>query len=278
MHKRITIIAFFAFVGTAPARAADWPRNVVLMSEYLSHQIEGYTQITFAGKIEDTGGSGELTLDPNACSLNQFGDKEICTLIAPTVRTVKLQRLRTADPAGLNRRLYSASGTGLSNRNPIVFVVPDALDGHYRLVYSTRNGQRHVVPLERRTYTVAAKADADKATDRSPCRALARTVDGETAQAKVVPGFVNGTYILIVQGKVPIANATVKLHPVVYTRKPEYWRIHVLQCVGDVVLPAIGEYTASLPIDNYRGTKGIEVMWANGESVKLDVPPPPNGK
>lgn len=56
---------------------------------------------------------GTLVLDGNTCSLNDFGDKEICTLIAFTPIEVEVRRVRLADPTGLMRRIYSVTGEGL---------------------------------------------------------------------------------------------------------------------------------------------------------------------
>lgn len=56
---------------------------------------------------------GTLHLDPNTCTLNAFGDPEICTLIATFGIEVELARLRLADPSGQGRRIYSVQGEGL---------------------------------------------------------------------------------------------------------------------------------------------------------------------
>jgi uncharacterized protein len=56
---------------------------------------------------------GTLHLDPNTCTLNAFGDPEICTLIATFGIEVELERLRLADPSGQGRRIYGVRGEGL---------------------------------------------------------------------------------------------------------------------------------------------------------------------
>lgn len=56
---------------------------------------------------------GTLLLDGNTCGLNDFGDEEICTLIAFSPIEVELDRLRLADPTGLMRRIYRVTGEGL---------------------------------------------------------------------------------------------------------------------------------------------------------------------
>jgi hypothetical protein len=46
--------------------------------------------------------------------------------------------------------------------------------------------------------------------------------------AKVVPGIVGGTWILIVSGETACVNMKVHLSPLVYIRCPEYWGIEVV--------------------------------------------------
>ena len=105
------------------------------------------------------------------------------------------------------------------------------------------------------------------------CRLLRRTIDETKAEASVVPGTVSNTFILIVKGKKPYLNMKVFLSPLTYVRQPEYWGIEVLGCVPGIMLPAIGVYDEFLPLDGIRGTKGIEVVWADGETERIDVPP-----
>src|SRR5689334_15456597 len=120
-------------------------------------------------------------------------------------------------------------------------------------------GTAHAQPGEQLTEASIKGYDITKAPKPTMCGLLARTIAGIKAQAVVVPGFVNGTYILIVAGKKPNLNMTVTLVPVVYTKQPEYWRIEVVACQPGIVLPTIGFYNEHLSLDHYRGTKGIEV-------------------
>lgn len=61
----------------------------------------------------DAAMEGTLALDPNTCTLNAFGDREICTLIATFGVEVEVERLQVDDPADLGRRLYRVQGDGL---------------------------------------------------------------------------------------------------------------------------------------------------------------------
>jgi hypothetical protein len=63
----------------------------------------------------------------------------------------------------------------------------------------------------------------------------------------------------------------VMLSPLVYVRIPEYWGIEVLGCVNGIVLPTIGTYQELLPLEGTIGTKGIEVIWANGEIQRFEI-------
>ncbi len=76
------------------------------------------------------------------------------------------------------------------------------------------------------------------------------------------PGFVTGTYFLIVSGNKPYINMEVNLRPLVYIRQPEYWGIEVVGCLPGIGLPATAPYTVSIPLEGIRGTKGIEVIGA----------------
>jgi hypothetical protein len=83
--------------------------------------------------------------------------------------------------------------------------------------------------------------------------------------AKVVPGIVSGTHILIVSGETACVNMKVRLSPLIYIRCPEYWGIEVLgelqggRCfIGIVPTP----FTVSMQLNGIVGSKGIEVLGA----------------
>jgi len=56
-----------------------------------------------------------LTLDPNACSLNEFGDRAGCTKMGGAQLAVTIDRIRMADPTGGDRRLYHVQGAELAD-------------------------------------------------------------------------------------------------------------------------------------------------------------------
>ena len=90
--------------------------------------------------------------------------------------------------------------------------------------------------------------------------------------ARVVPGFLPRTWILVVSGTKPYLNMIVDLSPLIYIRRPEYWGIEVIGRLPGIGLPATAPYTVAIPLDGITGTKGIEVIGAN-KKQKLPVPP-----
>jgi hypothetical protein len=103
-----------------------------------------------------------------------------------------------------------------------------------------------------------------------PHASSCRLIDFEAAEVR--PGFVPGTFILIVRGTKPYVNMNVDLVPLVYIRQPEFWGIEVTGCLpGGIGLPATAPYTASLPLNGTIGTRGIEVIGAT-RTEKIDIP------
>ena len=77
-----------------------------------------------------------------------------------------------------------------------------------------------------------------------PTAKSCRRIDFE--EIKIHPGFVSGTYILIVTGIKPCLNMKVDLMPLVYIKQPEYWEIEVVGCLpGGICLESLAPYTIS---------------------------------
>ena len=88
-----------------------------------------------------------------------------------------------------------------------------------------------------------------------------RLLDFDSAEVR--PGFVPGTWILIVRGNAPCANMRVDLVPVVYIRRPEYWEIELVGCLpGPTCLPQQKPFIEAQPLNGTLGTVGIEVVGA----------------
>ena len=90
-------------------------------------------------------------------------------------------------------------------------------------------------------------------------------------EARVIPGIVPNTFILIVYGEKPYLNMRVELVPLRYVHRPDYWGIEVVGRLPGVGLPATAPYTVSLPLDGITGYRGIEVIGARSRK-KIDVP------
>jgi hypothetical protein len=103
-----------------------------------------------------------------------------------------------------------------------------------------------------------------------PTSESCRLIDFE--KVDIIPGIVNGTWILIVSGTKPYVNMKVGLFPLVYVRQPEYWVIEVVGCLLGVGLPTTEPYSFALPLESITGTEGIEVIGAN-KREKREVPP-----
>ena len=94
-------------------------------------------------------------------------------------------------------------------------------------------------------------------------------------RAEVRPGFLPKTWILIVSGTKPYVNMTVRLSPLIYIRRPEFWEIEVIGSLPGIGLPMTAPYTVALPLDGITGTKGVEVV---GASKRKRIRVPPAGK
>src|SRR5687767_11392275 len=82
--------------------------------------------------------------------------------------------------------------------------------------------------------------------EKSPAPGSVRLIDFK--QAKVVAGFVTGTYFLIVSGTKPYLNMTVTLSPLIYIRRPQYWGIEVIGSLPGIGLPASAPYHVYLSL------------------------------
>lgn len=110
----------------------------------------------------------------------------------------------------------------------------------------------------------------------SPARASDVPVSREAMildfeDARVVPGTLPDTWILVVNGQKPYMNMQVRLVPLVYVQHPEYWGIEVVGNASGIGLPALAPYRETLPLDASTGTRGIEVIGAS-RTKRINVP------
>jgi hypothetical protein len=121
--------------------------EVRLTTPYLVHPAAGAHRVRIRGTL---GGSAEVTLDTNECTLDAFGDVSECTrkLIRP--RKANLKRLGVPDRAagGRPRVLYDVAG--LPEDLPLLrLVVPTSPGGPYRLLVLGPDGStQRVIALE----------------------------------------------------------------------------------------------------------------------------------
>jgi len=64
-------------------------------------------------QISDMQMAGTLRLDPNICTLDEFGDRQGCTRIGVRTIDVTIRRTTLPDPTSLMRRRYEVIGEGL---------------------------------------------------------------------------------------------------------------------------------------------------------------------
>lgn len=112
-------------------------------SLYLHAEVLGGRRLTL--QLDALEGDGQWTasllVDPNTCSLNEFGDRAGCTRIAVARHPIRLTRQRVDDPAGHDRKLYAVEG---APTDETCHVVADRSWKHFRLVI----GGHTVVALE----------------------------------------------------------------------------------------------------------------------------------
>lgn len=124
-------------------------RKIALKTVYLHDVLEKAHCVMLKGELDDRGGGkGKLILDPNTCSLNDFGDRANCTKMAYIVYDVTFHGVKLADPSGMERKLYEISGAKLANKLFLVVPTKKGKGGRFRLVSKDRSGVNRVVTLE----------------------------------------------------------------------------------------------------------------------------------
>lgn len=140
----ILLAAFMAFADDLTAG-----RKIALKTVYLHNVLEKGHGIMIKGELDNRGGGkGKLILDPNTCSLNDFGDRANCTKMAYIFYDVTFKGVKLADPSGMERKLYEISGAKLANRLFLVVPTKKGKGGRFRLVSKDRSGVNRVVTLE----------------------------------------------------------------------------------------------------------------------------------
>ena len=164
--SRLLIGVFLILVTATSVGSADDKKkassSVRLSSVYqaqpLDFNMKGakIRRVTVSGVLKD-GVLVDLSLDPNTCTVNQFGDPSICTLIAPIRITAKLSQLRIADRAKPPRRLFRVESKRFGKELVLYLVAPRGASGFRLVLDRPAKKMRVVVPLEKRQSVKAPK-------------------------------------------------------------------------------------------------------------------------
>jgi hypothetical protein len=139
----LLLAAAWSFSGARAVRSEDTGgRAIALETVYLAEPVGRARGITIVGRAP---GDAKVTLDPNVCALNQFGDRTICTLIGPVTVDVKIVQLRLADNSSQGRAIYVLRGALPPEGSDWSLVGPPRGGTHYRLV--VRTGEDRVRPI-----------------------------------------------------------------------------------------------------------------------------------
>lgn len=116
--------------------------TIELVSMYLGDGVGGH-HISLSLKDQgDETYKGTIHLDPNACTLNAFGDRGMCTLMYAPPHDVVASRQRLGDPAGLGRRYYELTWEGQTGIWALICFPKE--DVWYLVVTREREGRRVV--------------------------------------------------------------------------------------------------------------------------------------
>jgi|SRR5581483_6147864 len=89
--------------------------------------------------------------------------------------------------------------------------------------------------------------------------------------AELRPGFIKGTYFLIVKGTKPWVTMAVSFSRHIYIRQPEYWGIEVVGMQDGIGLPQTAPFVHAEDVTGSVGTKGVEVIGSN-QTIRVDLP------
>ena len=137
-------------------------RKLELASMYLSQRVLGGHWIALSLKPTGHGHmSGKVQIDPNSCSLNMWGDRQVCTRIAISAHDVEATLMRTLDPQGHHRVHWTLDVKGLTDAKISLIENPRA-KLWYLAVESEQEGIS-IVPLFDAELFAAAGKEAARA-------------------------------------------------------------------------------------------------------------------
>jgi hypothetical protein len=100
-----------------------------------------------------------------------------------------------------------------------------------------------------------------------PCAQACRRIDFDLIEVREPA---HGGRLLLVSGIKPWADLRVTLEPMAYRRIPDFWVIEVVGRLTASGLPALVDFCVALPLDSFRGRRGIEIVGAT-KSERRDL-------
>jgi hypothetical protein len=92
-----------------------------------------------------------------------------------------------------------------------------------------------------------------------PCALACRRIDFDLIEVREAAG---GSRLLLVSGIKPWAYLRVTLEPMAYREMPDFWVIEVVGRLAASGLPVLVDHCVALPLESFRGRKGIEIVGA----------------
>lgn len=155
----LSLLVCFANADDKKPTASAVRLTSAYQNQPLDFNVKGakVRRVTVSGELKN-GVFVVLSLDPNTCTVNQFGDPSVCTLIAPIRVTAKLSQLRIADRVKPPRRLFRLEAKRFGKELNIYLVAPRGASGFRLVLDRPAKKSRVVVPLEKRRKAKAPRS------------------------------------------------------------------------------------------------------------------------
>jgi Leucine-rich repeat (LRR) protein len=149
-----------------------WSTRVNLSGTY-NAEDGAYRRIGLEGSL---GGAGKLSLDPNYITVDAFGEPGMTTLMGFQPHPVTIRPVETADPLGLERRLYQVLSDDPRNANRCFLVLGKTEAAAHRLLLYQGDSVRLIVPMSdpnrRRQETAQAELNEVSSQEQQAIAAL----------------------------------------------------------------------------------------------------------
>lgn len=125
--------------------------SIRLTSDYLVPGIPGGHRVSLTLSPLLAPSTGHLSIDPNVCTLDDFGEPQMCTLMASIPRPIKLEKLKEDTSQSLYAIVFTAPWGTPPRMRLVVLEHPMApLQCPARLlVYDDADHLAHIVHLHR---------------------------------------------------------------------------------------------------------------------------------